>query len=172
VSSLNDVLRICCIHGLHTVGQGGPPETSARRPKLLPRANQHTIRSDARAGERPARQCRCLTDKQFVMLSKSCCSVQAWNFLGLCQVSMGDIRPGASCYERVLRVDPNSLEAWMHLAQARKEVRMPVCYFLSELPSLSPCFQKQCIDPIGKAHDCICWQVLLRPMSACDAWNP
>lgn len=51
--------------------------------------------------------------------------VQAWNFLGLCQVSMGDIRLGAAAYERVLRTDPNNLEAWMHLAQARKEVGFP-----------------------------------------------
>ncbi|BDA45969.1 probable UDP-N-acetylglucosamine-peptide N-acetylglucosam at N-terminal half [Coccomyxa sp. Obi] len=48
-------------------------------------------------------------------------SKQAWNFLGLCQVSMGDIRLGAAAYERVLRMDPDNLEAWMHLAQARKE---------------------------------------------------
>ncbi len=35
---------------------------------------------------------------------------------------MGDIRLGAAAYERVLRMDPDNLEAWMHLAQARKEV--------------------------------------------------
>ena len=49
--------------------------------------------------------------------------VQAWNFLGMCQVSMGDLRQGAAMYERVLRSDPACLEAWVHLAQARKEVR-------------------------------------------------
>ena len=48
--------------------------------------------------------------------------MQAWTFLGLCQVSMGDIQLGASNYERVLRQDPENLEACVYLAQARKEV--------------------------------------------------
>lgn len=39
---------------------------------------------------------------------------------------MGDIRLGAAAYERVLRMDPDNLEAWMHLAQARKEVHSVV----------------------------------------------
>ena len=41
----------------------------------------------------------------------------------MCQVSMGDLRQGAAAYERVLRADPACLDAWVHLAQARKEVR-------------------------------------------------
>lgn len=51
-----------------------------------------------------------------------CIMLQAWNLLGLCQVSMGDIRLGSAAYERVLKMDPVNLEAWVHLAQARKEV--------------------------------------------------
>ena len=49
-------------------------------------------------------------------------AVQARTFLGLCQVSMGEIQLGASNYERVLRQDPDNLEACVYLAQARKEV--------------------------------------------------
>lgn len=49
--------------------------------------------------------------------------MQARTFLGLCQFSMGDIQLGACNYERVLREDPNNLEAAVYLAQARKEVR-------------------------------------------------
>lgn len=55
-------------------------------------------------------------------LAINCYFGQAWNLLGLCQVSMGDIRPGAAAYERVLKMDPQNLEAWCHLGQARKEV--------------------------------------------------
>ena len=50
--------------------------------------------------------------------------MQARTFLGLCQVSMGDIQLGASNYEHVLKQDPENLEACVYLAQARKEV----CY--------------------------------------------
>ncbi len=49
-------------------------------------------------------------------------AVQARTFLGLCQVSMGEIQLGASNYERVLKQDPDNLEACVYLAQARKEV--------------------------------------------------
>ena len=48
---------------------------------------------------------------------------QARTFLGLCQVSMGEIQLGASNYERVLKQDPDNLEACVYLAQARKEAR-------------------------------------------------
>ena len=47
---------------------------------------------------------------------------QARTFLGLCQVSMGEIQLGASNYERVLKLDPDNLDACVYLAQARKEV--------------------------------------------------
>ena len=49
---------------------------------------------------------------------------------------MGDIRLGAAAYERVLRMDPDNLEAWMHLAQARKEVRRPPSFAQSHPDSL------------------------------------
>ena len=51
--------------------------------------------------------------------------VQAWTFLGRCQVSMGEIRAGVASYERALTLDPADVDAWIHLAQARKEVRKP-----------------------------------------------
>ena len=35
---------------------------------------------------------------------------------------MGEIQLGATNYERVLRQDPDNLEACVYLAQARKEV--------------------------------------------------
>ncbi len=36
---------------------------------------------------------------------------------------MGDLRPGVASYERALALDPGDVDAWVHLAQARKEVR-------------------------------------------------
>ncbi len=50
--------------------------------------------------------------------------MQARTFLGLCQVSMGEIQLGATNYERVLKQDPDNLEACVYLAQARKEVSL------------------------------------------------
>ena len=55
--------------------------------------------------------------------------MQAWTFLGRCQVSMGDIRAGVASYERALALDPADLDAWIHLAQARKEVTPRVAPF-------------------------------------------
>ena len=59
--------------------------------------------------------------------------MQARTFLGLCQVSMGDIQLGASNYEHVLKQDPENLEACVYLAQARKEVSLMLlsCTFWS-----------------------------------------
>lgn len=56
------------------------------------------------------------------VLMSLCRHMQARTFLGLCQVSMGDIQLGASNYEHVLKQDPENLEACVYLAQARKEV--------------------------------------------------
>ena len=53
--------------------------------------------------------------------------LQALSFLGLCQVSMGDIREGAALFEKVIRSHPDDLDAWVHLAQARKEVESSHC---------------------------------------------
>ncbi len=47
--------------------------------------------------------------------------VSAWNLLGLCRTSMGDIREGVKAYERALSLDPSMREAWVNLGQALKE---------------------------------------------------
>lgn len=46
---------------------------------------------------------------------------KAWNLLGLCRVSMGDIRDGVAAYEKALALSPDSREAWLNLGQALKE---------------------------------------------------
>jgi Tfp pilus assembly protein PilF len=50
-------------------------------------------------------------------------NLQAWNLLGLCQTSMGDIGDGIRAYQRVIDMQPDHREAWVNMAQARKEVR-------------------------------------------------
>lgn len=55
-------------------------------------------------------------------------NLQAWNLLGLCQTSMGDIWDGIRAYQRVIDLQPNHREAWVNTAQARKEVS-PVCVY-------------------------------------------
>lgn len=49
-------------------------------------------------------------------------NVQAWNVLGLCHTSMGDIGAGIAAYRRTIELQPDHREAWANLAQARKEV--------------------------------------------------
>lgn len=39
--------------------------------------------------------------------------------LGLCRVSMGDIRQGVAAYERAIKLEPEMREAWLNLGQAR-----------------------------------------------------
>ena len=46
---------------------------------------------------------------------------------------MGEIQLGASNYERVLKQDPDNLEACVYLAQARKEVTAGSLYTLCHL---------------------------------------
>lgn len=46
---------------------------------------------------------------------------QAWNYLGLCKVSMGDIREGCRAYEKAIELVPDMKEAWLNLGQALKE---------------------------------------------------
>ncbi len=50
-------------------------------------------------------------------------NLQAWNLLGLCQTSMGDIGDGIRAYQKVIDMQPDHREAWVNMAQARKEVR-------------------------------------------------
>ena len=49
-------------------------------------------------------------------------NLQAWNLLGLCQTSMGDIGDGIRAYQKAINLQPNHREAWVNMAQARKEV--------------------------------------------------
>ena len=49
-------------------------------------------------------------------------NLQAWNLLGLCQTSMGDIGDGIRAYHKAIDLQPNHREAWVNMAQARKEV--------------------------------------------------
>lgn len=49
-------------------------------------------------------------------------NVQAWNVLGLCHTSMGDIGDGIAAYKKAIELQPDHREAWANLAQARKEV--------------------------------------------------
>ena len=51
-------------------------------------------------------------------------SAQVWNMLGRCQVSSGDVTDGIHSYQRSLRIQDSSREAWFNLAQANKEVRL------------------------------------------------
>ncbi len=50
-------------------------------------------------------------------------NLQACNLLGLCQTSMGDIGDGIRAYQKVIDMQPDHREAWVNMAQARKEVR-------------------------------------------------
>ena len=49
-------------------------------------------------------------------------NLQAWNLLGLCQTSMGDIGDGIRAYQKVIDLQTDHREAWVNMAQARKEV--------------------------------------------------
>jgi hypothetical protein len=42
---------------------------------------------------------------------------QAWNMLGLCRVSMGDIRDGLAAYEKAVELAPDMREAWLNMGQ-------------------------------------------------------
>ncbi|WIA39655.1 hypothetical protein OEZ86_005727 [Tetradesmus obliquus] len=48
-------------------------------------------------------------------------NAQAWNYLGLGRVSMGDIREGCKAYEKAIELAPQMKEAWLNLGQALKE---------------------------------------------------
>ncbi|KAK9817859.1 hypothetical protein WJX72_003273 [[Myrmecia] bisecta] len=46
----------------------------------------------------------------------------AWNLLGLCRTSQGDIPAGLQAYEQAIKLNPKHREAWINMAQAKKEV--------------------------------------------------
>lgn len=48
---------------------------------------------------------------------------QAWNMLGLCLTSQGDVTEGVKAYKEAIRLSPQLREAWMNMGQVFKEVR-------------------------------------------------
>ena len=44
-------------------------------------------------------------------------NLQAWNLLGLCQTSMGDIGDGIRAYQKVIDLQSDHREAWVNMAQ-------------------------------------------------------
>lgn len=58
---------------------------------------------------------------------------QVWNLLGVCRTSMGDIGGGVAAYQRAIALAPDFREAWLNLAQARKEARAPLRLMLAVL---------------------------------------
>ncbi|KXZ44388.1 hypothetical protein GPECTOR_68g359 [Gonium pectorale] len=63
------------------------------------------------------RACRELT--QAVRLDPG--NAQAWNVLGLCSTSQGDIRDGVRAYEKAVELNPRLKESWVNMGQALKE---------------------------------------------------
>lgn len=49
-------------------------------------------------------------------------SAQAWNLMGLCKTSLGEIDEGVASYKKALQKDPDHKEAWFNMFQALKEV--------------------------------------------------
>ena len=66
--------------------------------------------------------CRCAKQelKKAVRLHSK--SAQAWNMLGLCCTSLGDIGEGVDAYREAIRLDTSLKEAYFNLCQALKEV--------------------------------------------------
>ncbi|CAD7702294.1 unnamed protein product, partial [Ostreobium quekettii] len=48
-------------------------------------------------------------------------NLQAWNMMGLCCTSLGDIREGVDAYKAAIKLDPNFKEAYFNICQALKE---------------------------------------------------
>ncbi|KAG2493602.1 hypothetical protein HYH03_008119 [Edaphochlamys debaryana] len=46
---------------------------------------------------------------------------QAWNVLGLCSTSQGNIRDGVRAYEKAVELNPKHKESWVNMGQALKE---------------------------------------------------
>ncbi len=87
--------------------------------------------------------CSAWRERQGVLLTSGWCAWrQVWNLLGLCRTSMGDIGGGVAAYQRAIALAPDFREAWLNLAQARKEARAPCgscapsCMCTFTLPSL------------------------------------
>ena len=51
-------------------------------------------------------------------------NAQAWNQLGLCQISSGDLVEGIVSYKKALKLNPHHKETWLNLGQAHKEVSL------------------------------------------------
>jgi cytochrome c-type biogenesis protein CcmH/NrfG len=54
---------------------------------------------------------------------------QAWNLLGLCRTSQGEIELGMRDYNEAVRLSPGLRDAWMNMGQVLKEARCPACDF-------------------------------------------
>ena len=57
----------------------------------------------------------CLDMQQAVKLDPT--NHQAWNVLGLCSTSQGDIRDGVKAYEKAVEANPKLKEAWVNMGQ-------------------------------------------------------
>ena len=62
-----------------------------------------------------------LSDLILPLILSSSFSFMAWNVLGLCVMSQGDIRDGIAGYEKALSLKPDLRDAWLNMAQAYKE---------------------------------------------------
>ena len=81
---------------------------------------------------------------------------QVWNMLGRCQVSSGDVTDGIRSYQRSLRIQDSSREAWFNLAQANKEVGL--------LCSVTAGLAVGCSSPV--------WACLQRLLTSCCSCCP
>lgn len=91
---------------------GGPESSASSRAEVfLERGMIYQKRRDYRRA--------CKEAKEAVKLDPQ--SHQAWNVLGLCSTSQGDIRDGVAAYQKALKLKPDLREAWLNMAQALKE---------------------------------------------------
>ncbi len=58
-------------------------------------------------------------------------SPQAWNVLGLCSTSQGDIRDGVKAYERATELNPKLKEAWVNMGQVGAAARVSLGFALN-----------------------------------------
>lgn len=92
--------------------------------------------------------------------------------LGRCQVSSGDVTDGIRSYQRSLRIQDSSREAWFNLAQANKEVGLCRHGVLLLLCKLASWVCLLCSAAAGLVVGCssavlACWQRLLTSCCGC-----
>jgi tetratricopeptide (TPR) repeat protein len=91
-----------------TMGQG---DVAAKADCLLERGMIYQRQKDYRRA--------CVEVKEAVKLDPT--SFMAWNVLGLCIMSQGDIMEGIAGYKKALELKPDLKDAWLNMAQAYKE---------------------------------------------------